>query len=128
MENGFDSLLNGEGQITTAIQERSIIQNGRLRQLRPRRAPQNRLLRGYECNGDVMSAMIGPTGRGPLRQITESCTGDDLVCRRSVDSQGLGATGAAARATQVSGIAGGRLHDDFEASRSSDHGGFDIDR
>ena len=72
--------------------------------------------------------MIGLTERGALEKIRVPQAGGDLVCRRSVDGQGLGATGAAARATEVSGIAGGRLDDDFEASRSRDLGGCDVDR
>jgi hypothetical protein len=47
---------------------------------------------------------------------------------RSVDGQDLGATRAAARATDVAGIAGGRLHHDFEASSARDHGGCDVGR
>jgi len=53
---------------------------------------------------------------------------DDLVVKRSVDVQRVGATRAATRATEVAAITVGRLHDDFEASRSRDHGGCNIDR
>jgi len=41
--------------------------------------------------------------------------------RRSVDGQDLPTTSTAARAAEVAGIAGGRLHRDAEASRSRDH-------
>jgi len=49
-------------------------------------------------------------------------------CTWSVDGQDLGATGAAASATQVAGVAGGRLYLDFEASGARDHGGCDVGR
>jgi hypothetical protein len=40
---------------------------------------------------------------------------------RSLDGQELGATGAAARATEVASITGGRPHRDVEASGSRNH-------
>jgi len=49
----------------------------------------------------------------------------DSLWRWSVNGQGLGATCAAARATEVAGIAGGRLGFDFEGSSCRDHGGCD---
>jgi len=47
-------------------------------------------------------------------------------CTRSVDSQDLRATRAAARATEIARIAGGRLYLDFEASSARDHGRCDV--
>jgi hypothetical protein len=61
----------------------------------------------------VVGSSLLPRGMGGAK--------GDLVCCRSVDGQGLGATGAAARATEVAAIAGGRLHKDVEASSSRDH-------
>jgi len=60
----------------------------------------------------------------PLPKIAERVR---KITSASVDGQDLPVTGAAAGATDVGGIAGGRLHHDFKASRSSDHGGGNVD-
>jgi len=48
--------------------------------------------------------------------------------QRLVDSQDLGATGAAAGATEIARVAGRGLHFNVEASSARDHGGRDIRR
>jgi len=72
-----------------------------------------------------------PTNRARPRVLGEyewGRTGGDWGGRRSVDGQDLAAAGAAARATNVAGIAGGGLYDECVVSRAGDHGGSNVDR